>query len=442
MRQFYKYTLCILEQLSTHKSALAPRAVKAGRSLKDAEITCSRFRTAIARNGLSAQIPLIEPRAKLYGIALADMHPDLRREIEELMEWKQSEFQLDRTTARIRPISAKKLTNIICRIAGYVRKIAHKPEVTGISDLISRDHIAGFATWAINTRKTMGRTLVSDLGMLFAALRHNPRYKALDLSWFKSIIDQLPFETQSTIDQRKAKKYISYAEAEEIPRRIRAQRNKTKAPSPRTLAIYARNELLMQWLFLLAWRQRNIRDCRVSGDTPNLFKAPIGPFCRATQPLWVAEQESICPGTSYWQIHFGPHETKTKNEVTAYLPSELVPLLEEYLSIHRPVLVGKSDPGTLFVNSAGQPMNVGQVRVLVTKLALMHTGVPVTPHLYRDVVAFEWLRTHPEDYLTVSKQLWHRNINTTLSIYGRRFDESTGVARMDDWRASRSKRVA
>jgi site-specific recombinase XerD len=124
------------------------------------------------------------------------------------------------------------------------------------------------------------------------------------------------------------------------------------------------------------------------------------------------------------------------------LPSELVPLLEEYLSIHRPVLVGKSDPGTLFVNSAGQPMNVGQVRVLVTKLALMHTGVPVTPHLYRDVVAFEWLRTHPEDYLTVSKQLWHRNINTTLSIYGRRFDESTGVARMDDWRASRSKRVA
>jgi RecB family endonuclease NucS len=28
MRRFYKYTLCILEQLSTHKSALAPRAAK------------------------------------------------------------------------------------------------------------------------------------------------------------------------------------------------------------------------------------------------------------------------------------------------------------------------------------------------------------------------------------------------------------------------------
>jgi hypothetical protein len=263
--------------------------VKEGRSLKDAEGDCSRFRTAIVRTGLSAQLPLIKPRVNRYGVALADMHPDLRREIEELMEWKQSEFQLDRATTRIRPISAKKLTNLICRIAGYVQKITREPEITSLSDLISRDHIAGFTTWAINTRKMMGRSLVSELGMIFAALRHNPRYKALDLSWFKSIIDQLPFESQSTIDQRKAKKYISYAEAEEIPLRIRAQRKKTKAPSPRTLAIYARNELLMQWLFLLAWRQRNIRDCRVSGDAPNLFKAPIGPFCRATKPLWVVK---------------------------------------------------------------------------------------------------------------------------------------------------------
>jgi hypothetical protein len=28
MRRFYKHTLCILEQLSTHESAFAPRAVK------------------------------------------------------------------------------------------------------------------------------------------------------------------------------------------------------------------------------------------------------------------------------------------------------------------------------------------------------------------------------------------------------------------------------
>jgi integrase len=417
--------------------------VKAGRSLKDAEGDCSRFRTAIARTGLSAQLPLIKPRNKHYGVALADMHPDLRQEVGELVDWKVSDFQLDRPSgARIRPISAKLLTNLFCRITGYVQNITNNPEITSLSNLINRDHIAGFATWGRNTRKMKGRSLSSGLAMIYAALRHHPRYKALDLTWFESIIDQMPIESQSTIDQRKAKKYISYAEAEQIPGRIRAQRMKAKAPTPRTLAIHARNELLMLWLLILAWRQKNVRECRVAGDNPNLSKAPISPFSMATRPSWVAEQERSSPGKSYWQIRFDPSETKTKNEVNAFLPSELVPLLEEYLSIHRPVLVGKSDPGTLFVSSTGRPMKVGQMRSLVTKLASAHAGVPVTPHLYRDIVAYEWLRTHPEDFLTISKLLWHRNLNTTLKIYGRRFDESTGIARMDDWRSSRSKKAA
>jgi hypothetical protein len=42
-------------------------------------------------------------------------------------------------------------------------------------------------------------------------------------------------------------------------------------------------------------------------------------------------------------------------------------------------------------------------------VTMKHTGVGVTPHLYHDIVAFEWLRCHPKDYLTLSKILWHRN---------------------------------
>jgi integrase len=199
----------------------------------------------------------------------------------------------------------------------------------------------------------------------------------------------------------------------------------------------------MLLLVILPWRQRNIRDCRVIGGEPNLFKAPISPFSMATRSSWVNEQCRISPGASYWQIRFAPHETKTKNEVNAYLPSELVPILEEYLSIHRPQLVSKSDdPGTLMVNDAGRHMSACQLRNLVKKLASTHAGVPVTPHLYRDIVAFEWLQSHPEDFLTISKLLWHRNISTTLKIYGNRFDESTGVARMDDWRTNRAKQAA
>jgi hypothetical protein len=43
------------------------------------------------------------------------------------------------------------------------------------------------------------------------------------------------------------------------------------------------------------------------------------------------------------------------------------------------------------------------------------------------------LESHPEDYLTLSKILWHRNVQTTLGIYGAQFDGSNGVRRVDEW---------
>jgi integrase len=199
----------------------------------------------------------------------------------------------------------------------------------------------------------------------------------------------------------------------------------------------------MLWMVILPWRQRNLRECRITGSSPNLFKAPIRPFSTATKPLWIVEQERTSPGSSYWQFHFSEEETKMKHDVQAFVPLELVPLLEEYITKHRPVLVNAaSDPGTLLVNQAGGPMTMHQMLSLVKTLASAYAGAPATPHLFRDIVAYAWLNAHPEDYLTISKLLWHKNINTTLQIYGRRFDESTGVARMDDWRASRSKKAA
>ena len=74
-----------------------------------------------------------------------------------------------------------------------------------------------------------------------------------------------------------------------------------------------------------------------------------------------------------------------------------------------------------------------QVGYLVSTLTLRHGGRRVTPHPFRDIVAFTWLKEHPEDYLTLSKILWHRNINTTIKNYGSRFNESSGVRSMETW---------
>jgi hypothetical protein len=51
---------------------------KSGRSLVDAEGDCPRFRSAIARSGLSSKIPSIKPRDKRYGVPLEQLHAELR----------------------------------------------------------------------------------------------------------------------------------------------------------------------------------------------------------------------------------------------------------------------------------------------------------------------------------------------------------------------------
>jgi integrase len=207
-------------------------------------------------------------------------------------------------------------------------------------------------------------------------------------------------------------------------------------------AIGLRDELMMSWLVILPWRQRNLRECRLTGGThPNLFLAPVRGQSTATRPGWLVKQEEVDPGKPVWQIRFTKDETKAKNGVTAFLPAELVAKLEQYL-VHRQDLIppGEPDPGTLFLTSEGKQMNKHYLYLRVQELTSRFSGRAVNPHLFRDIVAFEWLKNHPEDYLTLSKLLWHRNIEHTLKVYGSRFDESTGIARMDDWRASRKKK--
>jgi hypothetical protein len=41
------------------------------------------------------------------------------------------------------------------------------------------------------------------------------------------------------------------------------------------------------------------------------------------------------------------------------------------------------------------------------------------------------LEKRPEDYLTLSKLLWHRNIETTIRIHGARFNESVALCKME-----------
>ena len=136
----------------------------------------------------------------------------------------------------------------------------------------------------------------------------------------------------------------------------------------------SQQELLVKWLVTLPWRQRDVRECRISGPVPNLFRGKIPPFSEIDKPEWVRDEERKNPEAEFWQFQFSVDETKTGIAVEALLPRQLIGLLEKHLKEFRAQLFRGVEPETLFLNSRGKAMSRNQMTQLVSRLALRHGG--------------------------------------------------------------------
>jgi integrase len=307
--------------------------------------------------------------------------------------------------------------------------------VHSLQELFSQQFVSEFARWLVNQRKVSGRCVEIWLGTI-RALRIYPSLKGHDFSWMPDLILELPTDSELRAQDRKERKWLSYDALDKIPEQIIG----TAGPTEKAKALAFRNALLIRWLLILPWRQRNIRECRVMSfaEEGNLFKEEIPPNSTMARAPWVDEALRSNPHARYWQFRFRPDETKNGRAVRSILPLQLIDPLEEYLTRHRPTLVDSESDHRLFVNDHGRPFDPTRLDILVENLTLKYGGRRVNPHLFRDIVTLEWLQHHPQDYLTVSKILWHRRIETTLGIYGRNFDESHGTRRMEEWLDSRT----
>jgi len=408
------------------------------------------FRRQLARAGLASNLPQVSnwkpATANRYFIPLNDFPPSLRQEVLNLLTWKQAPYARGRLPkSRLRPVSARNLESSITRLYGFVVNILpHLPEPTTkvdpaairtLPDLVTPDSVSAFIDWSLNVRKLKGRSVDVKLGVLCAALKEHPRYSGRDFAWLNELIRGIPAEPESQRRERKELKYLPYDVVADIPRRIAETRLEAATRGVKALARVVHDELLMKWLVLLPWRQLNIRDCRIGQKTEsaNLFKAEIEQWDSVKKPKYVDQMLKTNPREQFWHYHFREDETKNGREVRSFLPRTLVPLLEEYLEHHRPHLLNGDDPHTLFLNRVGHPLDKNEFTSLVSSLTLRHAGKRVTPHRFRDIFAFWWLDKHPEDYLTIAKKLWHSSIETTLRIYGCKFDEAEADCRVDEY---------
>jgi len=407
------------------------------RSYRHVEAVKRGFRHLVSQGKFARQFPGISFRSGpyRYAIPFQFLPPQLRAEVTILMKWKQDPFAPGRPQkARLRAISAKEIPVVIARLYTYVTRTEPQNTIQSIPELVTADRVTGFVAWSLNERKIQGETLIPQLARLRAALRH-PKYKEYDFDWLGALLLTIPQDSEAKRLERKAHKYLPYDVLSEIPERIRDKRRQSTNLSAVQIAFLVHDELLMRWLITLVWRSRNVRECRIawSADSPNLFKKELPQPVNIAVPVWAETELKTNPHQQFWQFYFRKDETKTGNEVRGVVPHRLVPLLEEYLEHQRSTLLRGRDPGTLFVNRKGTALTGTQLGLLISDLTLRYSNHRVTPHLFRDVLAFKWLEDHPEDYLTISRALWHRNIETTLQVYGRRFDESHGLRRVEEW---------
>jgi hypothetical protein len=415
--------------------------VKQGKALSTARMRASAFWKVLVASGALQELPVILKGG--FGVSLDEFPEPLKSEVEKLLQWKQANYSAGRSKrGKIRAESAGNLRRSFSELFGFTVRVMDMTGIDSICTLVTPDIIGKYIEWAINDRKVRGQSLCSRLVVIKAALSQHPQYRETDVTWLKDFVESIPTETEAELKEKQMAKQVPYASVEAIPSQIHAERKAAARRGEKDLALVVRNELLMLWLTVLPWRQRNLRECRVGGSRPNLFKAKISSVAAVAKSDWVEEALKADPEAEFWQVKFSSEETKVGNSVHLLVPRPLIPLLEEYLQHHRPHLVQGTDSEDLFPSEAGTRISRARMTIIVSELTLRHIGKRVTPHTFRHIVAYAWLDDHPEDYLTLSKILFHMNINTTLKCYGARCNESNGARGMEKWVESRKKKVA
>ena len=145
--------------------------------------------------------------------------------------------------------------------------------------------------------------------------------------------------------------------------------------------------MLRLWTYI-PYRQRNMREMQLG---ENLYQDAQGT----------------------WRITFRGEQLKVAsrrgrpNVFDLPFPETLVPVLEEYLAVWRPILVGKAwHPSSyVFLTRYGTPFQAESLGETIQNIVYRYTGKHWHPHIIRTVWATEWIRKTHGDFYTAAIML-------------------------------------
>ena len=119
----------------------------------------------------------------------------------------------------------------------------------------------------------------------------------------------------------------------------------------------------------------------------------------------------------HWLCQYGAHEMKDHRPLDFTLPDRLIPSLETYLNIYRPILLKGNDFPNLWISSRGTPMSEQAVYWNTSRMTEELFDRRINPHLFRDCAASALATDDPEHILAIARILGHSSIDTTTRHY-------------------------
>jgi len=224
--------------------------------------------------------------------------------------------------------------------------------------------------------------------------------------------------------------YLPYDVLTAIPAQILLTRDPEQG-RPEKDARLVHNAFLLQFFVAMPWlKPKQVREARIYGAA-NVFKGPLN--AHITVPEWAMDELRRDPAAELWQVRFSHMETGGL-AIHTFLPRNVVPLLEEYLDLHRPLLARGNDPGTLFLGKRG-PLGARQLNALIGNLTERFAGRRILPSWVRRAVALSWLKDHPDDYFTLSRILGLR----TIPKFWPRPSASSVMCSFEEWLKNRKR---
>lgn len=366
------------------------------------------FRSFLRSAGLAEHFPLIDTstsKAPSIAVRLNAMELGFAAHVEDILCWV--DRQVVRGVLRVGTLRRRRILSHIEHLYGYALNIKGMEAPFVLDDLLTKEFISEYAHWLYAVRGFKRKSANEKLDAIHTVIRFHPDWKHRDLSWWASVISEIPAEHRSYVDDRRRQRKAEYEDLVAGVEYLEQKRRSSPDLDPRTKARLAHNCLLMRFLVDLLWPPSCVRTCRVEGDQPNIWKGPVvhePDFSILPKTRKALESN---PDLEVWQFDFPSNETPGINRARGEVLDEIVVQLDDYVRNHRSNLGIRPGTDTLFVNLWGKPLRECTLNALVQQLTREYLDRPVTPTSIRPSFEDYWFRHHSSDDKKLYTDLAH-----------------------------------